>query len=90
MPGDEDRSESAPPVRREDRERRRRRARLVLLLTVVLGTLLLGLDNAHDVRLEWLVGESDVRLVWVIAVAFAAGAVFERAYSFVRGRRRED
>ena len=60
------------------------------LLVLVLLLALLGVDNSHDVPLEYLVGEAQVRLVWVILVAFATGAIAERMYDFVRGRRNDD
>lgn len=72
------------------KQRRRRRNRLVVLLVLTVLVVLLGVDNRHDVELEYLVGDAQVRLVWVIAVVFAAGAVFERMYTFVRGRRRDE
>lgn len=77
-------------LRRDEKARRRRRNRIVVLLVVTILTVLLALDNRHDVEVEYLLGDAEVRLVWVILVAFAAGAVFERAYTFVRGRRREE
>lgn len=72
------------------KQRRRRRIRLILLLLMTVLVVLLGVDNGHDVPVEYLVGEGEVRLVWVIALAFLAGAVFERLYTFVRGWARRD
>lgn len=75
---------------REERDRRRRNLRLTVLASFVLLVVLLGVDNGHDVPVEYLVGESQVALVWVILVSLIAGAVLERGYSFVRGRKRDD
>lgn len=79
-----------PAEERGVKQRRRRRRRLVVLVVLVLILALLGVDNSHDVELEYLVGDAEVRLVWVIVVAFLLGAVAERMYGFVRGRRDDD
>lgn len=76
--------------RRVLKERRRRRTRVIVLVAIVVIMALLGLDNGHEVPVDYLVGDTEARLVWVIIVSFLAGAVFERAYTFLRGRRRDD
>lgn len=71
--------------------RRRRNIRLGVLLGLGLVVILLGVDNSHDVQMEYLVGEAQFPLVWVILGSLIAGAILERAYAFVRGRpRRRD
>ena len=85
-----DETTQSGPSARQERERRRRNARLVLLGAVALLVVLLGVDNSHDVPVEYLFGEANISLVWVIVVSLIAGAILERAYSFVRGRRRDD
>lgn len=87
MPDEQERHEEDRGARKVGR---RRRNRLVVLLVVVVVMALLGIANRDDVELEYLAGDGEVPLVLVILVSFAAGAVFERAYAFVRGRRRDD
>jgi uncharacterized integral membrane protein len=86
---DDDRAAPLTEEQRErERDRRRRRVRLVGLLVLVALLVILGARNADDVEVDYLFGSDDVRLVWVILVSVIAGAVLERLYTFVVGRRR--
>lgn len=61
--------------------------RLVVFLVVALLVVLLGVDNRHDVRVNYLVGDSEFSLTIVILASLVAGAVLARTWAFVRSRR---
>lgn len=77
-------------VRRELKRRRRLRNRFIVLLVVAGMTTLLGIANRDNVDVEYLFGDAEISLVWVILGAFSAGAAFAWAYSFVRRFGRDD
>lgn len=65
----------------------RGRVRLIGLV-VVLGVLLwFALSNRHEVKVDFLVVDTKVRLVYALAFAAALGALADRFASF-RNRRR--
>lgn len=68
-------------------ERREVPVRLVVFFVVALLVVLLGVDNRHNVRVNYLVGDSEFPLVWVIVISLAAGAILERTWTFIRSRR---
>ncbi len=71
----------------EVRGERGGRARL-LGLAVVLGVLLwFALSNRHEVKVDFLVVDTKVRLVYALAFAAALGALADRLVTF-RNRRR--
>lgn len=61
--------------------------RLVVFLVVALLVVLLGVSNRDDVEVEYLVGDAQIPLVWVIVVSLVAGAILERSWTFIRSRR---
>lgn len=83
-------NESREEVRRDLKRSRRRRNRLIVLIVVTVLMVLLGVANRESVEVEYLVGEGELPLVWVILAAFGAGAVSGRAFSFLRGFGRGD
>lgn len=76
--------------RREDEGRQGVSARLVALVVVVILVVLLGVDNRDSVEVGYLVDDGKIPLVWVILVSLVLGAILERLYVYVRGRRRDD
>lgn len=68
-------------------EQRQVSVRLVIFLVVALLVVLLGVDNRHNVRVNYLVGDSEFPLVWVILASLVAGAILGRTWTFIRSRR---
>jgi uncharacterized integral membrane protein len=65
----------------------RGRARLIGLVVVVGVLLWFALSNRHEVKVDFLVVDTEVRLVYALAFAAALGALADRFATF-RGRRR--
>ena len=49
--------------------------RATLLILVMTGLLTFGLANTHHVGLSFIVGEMEVRLIFLLAASFASGAL---------------
>ena len=64
---------------------RKDRARLIGAVVVVGIIAALAIDNRHEVRIGYVIGDADVRLIWLLLVTAILGAV---AASLVRRRRR--
>ena len=64
---------------------RKDRARLVGAVVVVALIVGLVLDNRHEVPIGYIVGEAEVRLIWLLLVTAILGAV--AALLFRRRRR---
>jgi uncharacterized integral membrane protein len=71
--------ESPKPERREQ-------ARLIGAIAVVVVIAALAFDNRHEVRIGYIVGDADVRLIWLLLVTAILGAVAGRLF---RWRRRK-
>ncbi len=71
----------------EQSESRQVPVRLVVFLVVAVLMVLLGVANRDDVEVEYLVGDAQIPLVWVIVVSLIAGAILERSWTFIRARR---
>jgi hypothetical protein len=64
---------------------RKDRARLVGAVVVVAIIGALALDNRHEVPIGYVVGDADVRMIWLLLVTAILGAVAAR---LVRWRRK--
>lgn len=75
-----------PSVAEAPRRDQREIARLVALVLTLVVLLALLLDNRHEVRIGYVVGEADAPLLVVLLVAAALGALADRLFLWRRRR----
>lgn len=83
MVHDEERTEASSSVDR------RRTVRLVAMAVLLVLAVIWGVANSQSVDVDFLVTDTRTPLVWVILISMVVGAVLERLYFWVRGRRRD-
>jgi uncharacterized integral membrane protein len=62
--------------------------RVTLLIMATAGFVVFGLSNVHRVGLRFVVGETDVRLIFLLMVSFIVGAFVTVMYQMVESARR--
>ncbi|HVM39381.1 MAG TPA: LapA family protein [Acidimicrobiia bacterium] len=73
--------------RQERTTDRGRMARLILLAVLLTILLLFGIANSQSVKVDYLLDDRRVPLVWVILISAVVGAILDRLTSFARRRR---
>jgi uncharacterized integral membrane protein len=66
------------------------KVKLGLLAVVALLIVVFALSNTDDAQVEYLVGDTAMPLIVVIAISFVAGVIVDRLASLVARFRRDD
>ena len=64
-------------------------ARLLPIILLTVAVVAFGLSNARRVALNFVVGETEIPLIFLISTAFAAGAIVVFLHSFMRAAERK-
>jgi uncharacterized integral membrane protein len=62
--------------------------RVVIIVLVTAGFVVFALSNVHRVGLRFVVGETDVRLIFLLMTSFGIGAFVTMMYQMVESARR--
>ena len=67
-------------------QNRKEQARLVGAVVVVALIVALGIDNREEVKIGYLIGDAEVRLIWLLLVTAILGAIAGRLVAWRRKR----
>ena len=65
---------------------RKEQARLVGAVIVVALIIGLAVDNRHEVKIGYIIGDADVRLIWLLLITAILGAIAARLVAWRRKR----
>ena len=65
---------------------RKEQARLVGAVIVVALIIGLAVDNRHEVKIGYIIGDANVRLIWLLLITAILGAVAARLVAWRRKR----
>jgi uncharacterized integral membrane protein len=65
---------------------RKEQARLIGAVIVVALIVALGIDNREEVKIGYLIGDAEVRLIWLLLITAILGAVASRLVAWRRKR----